>query len=468
LTPTIQPDFTPVSSQTGGFVFTFKQKPVFWFSPLPPLPVAEGRSFTGSLDFMDLFIPDASWKYVSSKIQVFKLYGEWVAYEASDEELRLAVDGIRELGLGLAVEAGPLTAPANCGQGIEGFAGINEGLTIARRILKAGGVIDLLAMDEPYYYGHFYDSPNACHWTDRQIALEIQKYIQAMRTVFPNVLVGDTEPLAGSAGAPEYQAWMVAFHAVTGTNLAFLHLDIDWSRPNWPSEVKSVDDFGRQRGVPVGIIYTGNATDTSDETWLAMSGERIKRYEMENREEPAQVVFQSWNDKPDRNLPESDSKTFTGMLYTFFTDKNKLGVKAEMPGTNLAYNRPVRYSSAQPDHPASFAVDGNPGTWWGSGDFPPLWIEIDLGAASNIQTIRLLPSQTPSGKTVHRLSVRGPLSTNAYTILFTLQGDTQDLQWLVFNPDQPLIGIRYIRIDTLQSPTWVSWREIEIIKAATP
>lgn len=72
---------------------------------------------------MALSRPQAPWSEVAGSIQVFKLYGEWVAYHASEEELREVVVDLEQRGLALAVEAGPLNAPADCGQGIEGFAG---------------------------------------------------------------------------------------------------------------------------------------------------------------------------------------------------------------------------------------------------------------------------------------------------------------------------------------------------------
>ncbi|MCZ7553603.1 MAG: hypothetical protein M5U05_13625 [Anaerolineales bacterium] len=84
-------------------------RPLYWFAPLPPLPTGPGREYTGSDDFMQLFEPAAPWTQAASRIQVFKLYGEWVAYAASDLELRQAVEGVRRLGLALAVEAGPLS-----------------------------------------------------------------------------------------------------------------------------------------------------------------------------------------------------------------------------------------------------------------------------------------------------------------------------------------------------------------------
>ena len=416
---------------------------------------------------MQLFQPGAGWENAARHLQVFKLYGEWVAYQATDEELRQVVTEIQRLGLALAVEAGPLTARDGCGQGIEGFAGIQEGLHIARRIQQAGGVLHLLAMDEPYYFGHFYDGPNACRWTDKRIAQEIGGYIQGLRSLFPELIVGDTEPLAGKAGAPQYQAWMVAFRAVNGYDLAFLHLDIDWSRPNWPAEALSVEQFGRERRVPVGLIYTGNFTDADDEAWLSIAGERIKRYELEAGGNPQQVLFQSWHDKPDHLLPDTEPYTFTGLIRAYFEDKTLLGVRREGAGANLAYGKSVRYSNALPGYPGAQAVDGDPGTWWSAGDFKPQWFEIDLGQEYTIQSIRLLPSQSPAGQTIHRLLGRGEAAGAPFLTLHSFVGITQDMQPLAFTPDRPWLGIRYLRLETIDSPSWVAWREIEVIDAGS-
>ncbi|MGH2607364.1 MAG: hypothetical protein ACRDG5_12300 [Anaerolineales bacterium] len=255
-------------------------RPLYWFAPLPPMPTGAGRPFTGSDDFMALFEPDAPWAEAAARIQVFKLYGEWVAYHASDAQLRQAVEDIRRRGLALAVEAGPLDPPPECGQGIEGFAGTDEGRLIARRILGAGGRIDLIALDEPYFFAHFYDGPNACRWDAEHVAGEVGEFIDVMRESFPELQVGDTEPLAlvssqGQAlasGAPGYTAWLQTFRQVNGYDLAFLHMDIDWSRPTWPREVKTIEEFGRAFGVPVGLIYTGNFQDADDEAWLSIAG----------------------------------------------------------------------------------------------------------------------------------------------------------------------------------------------------
>jgi hypothetical protein len=461
--PTPTPAPTPTPTQT--FTPLLIQHPLVWFGPLPPMPTGPGRMFTGSDDFMSLFEPDAPWQTAATHIHVFKLYGEWVAYDATDAQLRQVVADLDRRGLALAVEVGPLNPSNDCGAGIEGFAGTQEGLKIANRIKKAGGTIHLIALDEPYYFGHFYDGANACHWTAEKIAAEVGQYIQTIKSIFPNVLVGDTEPLTGAANDRAYQSWLEIFHQVNKYNLAFLHMDIDWSRPAWAQEVVSIETYGRQIAVPIGIIYTGNAFDTTDQAWISSAGERVKKYELQAGGRPDQVLFQSWNDKPDFVLPETQSFTFTNFVDAYFADKSTLGYPRTGAGANLALEKLVVASSQLPDNPGASAVDGDLGTWWGAGAGPPQWIQIDLGAAYDIQAIRLTISQYPEGNTVHRLLGKGAGADGAFQLLYTFTGSTLDGQTLTYAPSQPIQGIQFIRVETAVSPSWVAWREIEVVAA---
>ncbi len=437
------------------------QSPLYWFAPLPPLPVVAGRPFTGSDDFIQLFKPDALWEAAAGHIQVFKLYGEWVGY-ASETQLKLVVENTQQRGMALAMEFGPLDAE-DCGQGIEGFSGVSYAVDSAKRIKAAGGTLHLLAMDEPYFYGHFYDGPNACHWTAEKIAAEIDQFTQAMRTVFPNILIGDTEALTGSAGGKEYTDWMQSFKETNGYDLAFLHLDVDWSRPSWPQEVKAVNQFGEMTGVPVGIIYAGNGFDNTDEKWLSAAGERVKKLELELGVQPEHVLFQSWNDKPDFVLPEAEPFTFTNFINTYFLEKASLGYRREGEGANIALGKSATASSQLGDQSGSMAVDGDLGTLWNSGGDPTQWIQIDLGAPANIQEIRLSISQYPSGNTKHRILVKG--TTGDFTLATIFDGNTEDGDTLIFTPPQPLQNTQFIKIETISSPSWVAWREIEVIDA---
>ncbi|MGB7859554.1 MAG: amidohydrolase family protein [Acidimicrobiia bacterium] len=124
---------------------------------------------------------------------------------------------------------------------------------------------------------------------------------------------------------------------------------------------------------------------------------------------------------------------------------------------SLAAGRAVDTSAAAPDSPAEYAVDGDPDTHWGSADDAEQWIEIDLGASTRVTCVRLLTDQYPAGRTVHR--VNGGDHPDPGRELATIEGSTDDVQWLQIEGDWEF---RYLRVTTLVSPSWVSWREIVV------
>jgi hypothetical protein len=434
----------------------------YWFAPLPPMPERPGRQYIGSDDFMDLFSPDAPWQDATRHIQVFKLYGEWILTTATDEQLKQVVVDLRRRGIALAVEGGPLKA-SGCGTGIEGFAE-PQWDRIASRIKAAGGTIDYIDMDEPYYWAHFYNGEQACHWSTAAVVREIDAFRKESREQFPNVVIGEAEPLFGQADAGAYQGWIDAFKAINGSALPFLHIDVDWRRPAWPQEVKSIEEHGRSIGVAVGIIYNGNDVDATDAIWLANAGERVKRYELDADSHPDHVLFQSWHDKPDHLLPETAKFAFTHFVDRYFTEKAGLGY-ASSPEINLAYGKKITASGTDGEHNASNAVDGDRGTYWSAGDFPPQWIEIDLGRPRDLKYVRLITSQTPAGPTIHEVYGKGPGTNSAWQLLHTFQGNTADGETLDETWSPSVTGITLVKVVTQKSPSWVGWREIEIVGA---
>jgi len=106
----------------------------------------------------------------------------------------------------------------------------------------------------------------------------------------------------------------------------------------------------------------------------------------------------------------------------------------------------------------AMAIDGNPSTVWLT-PLPTQWIEVDLGAPVVLRSIRLLTNQSPDGQTTHVIT--GGTSPAPATLLQTFSGATTDQQWLTVTPSSPLPPTRYIRITTIASPSWVSWRELE-------
>jgi hypothetical protein len=98
---------------------------------------------------------------------------------------------------------------------------------------------------------------------------------------------------------------------------------------------------------------------------------------------------------------------------------------------------------------------------WNSGGVPPQWIELDLGTPDSVQMIRLVVSQYPAGETLHQIWVRG--ENEEYRLFKELRGRTKDRDVLAI-PTPGLTMIRYVKIVTLQSPSWVGWREVEVLR----
>ena len=128
---------------------------------------------------------------------------------------------------------------------------------------------------------------------------------------------------------------------------------------------------------------------------------------------------------------------------------------------NLAKGADVRASQSIPQNPSSLAVDGVRGTNWIAGGGPPQWIEIDLGGAQAVSKIELVVSQSPSGPTRHRVSVgatRGTMQPVAVLQGSTLDGDVLKVE--LASEDGG--AVRFVRIDTTDSPSWVAWYEVRV------
>jgi hypothetical protein len=114
------------------------------------------------------------------------------------------------------------------------------------------------------------------------------------------------------------------------------------------------------------------------------------------------------------------------------------------------------------------AVDGNSATIWNSGQYFPQAIQLDLGRPFAIRRLRLQVSQYPRGETWHEVQMG--FDVGALVTVLDIRGETYDDQWLDFtfggkdpgSTKAPTGNIRFIRIVTTSSPSWVAWKEIEV------
>ena len=129
----------------------------------------------------------------------------------------------------------------------------------------------------------------------------------------------------------------------------------------------------------------------------------------------------------------------------------------------LADGRIIRASGATPAAPPSRAFDGQADTGWNAGTFPVAWIEIDFGHPVVPTAISLTAAQSPKGRTVHNVYGRAEGQTTEQ-LLHTFDGITDGGARL--SADLAAPGpIRYLRIETVTSPSWVAWFEIEVTTA---
>jgi hypothetical protein len=142
------------------------------------------------------------------------------------------------------------------------------------------------------------------------------------------------------------------------------------------------------------------------------------------------------------------------------TKYRQIGQDIINPSYWIIYPSAVTASSSATTDPPSRVIDGDLSTTWNAGGFAPRWIQLDLGQQYAISKVRLNVAQTPAGHTTHQ--VYGGSTPNNLSLIGTLDGMTQDGQWLELVSSAN--NIRYLRISTVASPSWVSWSEIQVFR----
>lgn len=303
-----------------------------WFKPFPAELAAVWGMQIGSDDYRRLFDTGAPWSQAAAAIDVFEYPWQWLddpnpEARVEDEELRREIAALNGYGAEIAIEYEPLVA-RECGAGIEGFwDGAAGAVRAIERIEEAGGTVSYLSLDEPLAGAHLSDGPTACHWTVEQTASEVAAFVRAVQARYPTITIGDIEPLP--AVEPELMLrWLDAYRAAAGSPFPFLVLDLDFSalQSGWPARVRSLAAAVRDRGTEFAIIYNAGS-ETTDADWLAAAEAHLEAYELDGGTVDV-AIFASWNDKPDRLLPETDPSTFTHLVANYFRTRPTMSVSA--------------------------------------------------------------------------------------------------------------------------------------------
>ena len=107
-----------------------------------------------------------------------------------------------------------------------------------------------------------------------------------------------------------------------------------------------------------------------------------------------------------------------------------------------------------------FAIDGDPNSVWSAQDHPAQWIAITLDDLYLADRIELVVAQAPAGPTTHTIWLdNGSGVRTRFTQLTGIHTEDGQTIAIEINPPQP---VTEILVQTLESPSWVAWREIRV------
>lgn len=279
----------------------------------------------------------AQWDQVAGQIQVAYFSGGGILKIPDEALARLVRDlKARHVGLGLEILATNWFHERPCGGGVEGFIDPGSANQVVAKLLKAGASLEQVGMDEPLWFGHFYNGKNACQSSIPELASRVAVIVKIYTAAFPNLVVGDIEPFPAVSKQPNWQSafanWVKAFHSTVGTPLSFLRLDFNWGdeslsadgKHNVPDAAhianlaKQVIPVARQNGLLVDMILNGGGAPIarSDLDWTQQARMHIRALQAPGIHFD-QVLFESWEKFPAHTLPESNPNTLSSLIPSY-------------------------------------------------------------------------------------------------------------------------------------------------------
>jgi hypothetical protein len=222
-----------------------------------------------------------------------------------DPELIQFAARLKEKNIGLGVEMlAQAYTPPGCGGGVEGYFPSDQTAALAAKVRHANGTVRYVAMDEPVWFGHYYNGPQACHSSIENVAERVAANLREYLKLFPDLVIGDIEPIPSMSSQPnwqtDYTAWRMAVQKATGKPIAYLFVDIDWTRTNWEQGLKAVVQYAQNTHLPLGIIYNASppAASNDNQAWLNEARQNSVHIERDLHIRPQWAMFTSWTKFP--------------------------------------------------------------------------------------------------------------------------------------------------------------------------
>lgn len=174
-------------------------------------------------------------------------------------------------------------------------------------------------------------------------------------------------------------------------------------------------------------------------------------------------IFWSWDmDEPRDSWTALEQEAVLNDALAPKKKPDPASARRTVPAVSAGIEKTARASGTFEGAGPELAIDGTMRQWT-SGGFPPQWIELDLKKPQELSKIRLTVGQSPDGPTVHQVWIKSP--GRDYVMSHEFKGDTKDSQVLEYLP-APGVVVAAVKIVTTASPSWVGWREIDLVKAA--
>ena len=312
---TTRPSTTTTSTTRGTTTTTKPPGPggkMLWFAPDQR---AWPGSYAATLDYNKLFTDDSSWATARSYVNVFKFYGYSMTAGPNaftDSQVKLMVSKLNSWDISIALELEPIRTNPYC----TGAKNAPEALALMDRLAAYGGRTAYIDIDEAYYHGS--KSVYGCSYSMSRSADETISFMNLIHAKYPDAVIGDIEPYPYFSAATLEQ-WITTFRQRAGYELPFFHLDVDRNDRHWNiNDVKALETFCRGRGIRFGVIYNDNVQPfaRSDQGFYQRTMDWASVVKA-GRVTPEDRILQSWNDRPDYNLPDSSGYSFTELVRDF-------------------------------------------------------------------------------------------------------------------------------------------------------
>ena len=278
-------------------------------------------SFENGKHFRALFEQPDEWQQTRAAIDTLIYADHWLDKQFTDDELRAWLPKIAAWGLKFELEVGAIKPWGLTGE---------KTFTLQRpkweRVLKAGGTIHAIALDEPLTCCREHIKK-----PDDYALQETAAFIALVRKHYPTVQVYMIETYP-TFSFDEHVWWIESLEKRLGElgvrGLDAYRLDVNWAvftahnRGSW-REVKKLEQFCRKRKLPFGLFYWASDLPpmqrkglADDSTWYVSIMRQGYDYALVDGA-PDHFVVQSWLEAPSRCLPETDPWSFTRSVWDF-------------------------------------------------------------------------------------------------------------------------------------------------------